>query len=102
MILSEYNVDGLNNSTVKLKQKNHDALMNLKYKHHLLHHMESSDHCTLFDGGRIIDVGPGVMLCFNNDGLMSYAVLYGDVDKIKAWLKMTIKKLKEEQNGKES
>ena len=102
MILSEYNVDGLNNSTVMLKQKNHDALMALKYKFNTLVRVIWSNHCRLFDSGRIVDVGPGVELQFNNDGIMSYAVLYGDIDKITAWMKVTIEQLKEEQNGKEN
>ena len=33
MILNEAYIDGINNSTVLLKQKNHEAVMKLKYNY---------------------------------------------------------------------
>lgn len=87
-------VDGINNSTVLLKQKNHEAVMRLKYNYRNFRGTESREHCTVFDSGRIVDVGPGVKLKFFNGYVWYYAVIYGDTDKVKAWVMKTIEQLK--------
>ena len=94
MILNETMVDGINNSTVLLQQKNHDAVQRLKYNYRNLCGVISSLHCTVFDSGKIVDVGPGVELKFFNGYVWYSAVLYGDVDKIKDWIKKTVEQLK--------
>ena len=94
MILNEYQVDGINNGTVFLKQRNHDAVMKLKSSYDHYSWCWTSKHATIFDSGRIVDVGPAVELHFDFDGYDSSCVLYGDTEKIKAWVAKTIKLLK--------
>lgn len=96
MILSEHNIDGINNGTVLLKQRNHDAVMKLKYGYKNYAGHISTQHATIFDNGRIVDVGPAVELHFNYDGFDTTRVLYGDTGKISKWVVKTIRKLQEE------
>ena len=94
MILSEAHIDGINNDTVLLKQKNHDAVQKLKYNYqNLCGYRVSSDHCTIFDAGKIVDVGPGLQLDFDNGFSKSSCVLYGDVDKLKEWVNTAVEQL---------
>ena len=83
MILSEAHIDGINNGTVLLKQKNHDAVQKLKYNYqNLCGYRVSSDHCTIFDAGKIVDVGPGLQLDIDNGFSQSCCVLFGAVEKL--------------------
>lgn len=94
MILNEAYIDGINNSTVLLKQKNHEAVMKLKYNYqNLCEYYISSEHCTIFDAGKIIDVGSGIQLDFDNGFNKSSCVLYGDVDKLREWVSEAVRQL---------
>lgn len=97
MILNETQIDGINNSTVLLKQKNHDAIMQLKYKHERFVGTQSCSDCTVFDSGKIVHVGPGVQLNFDNGYHTFSCVLYGDIDKIQKWLNKTLDELSKEK-----
>jgi len=102
MILSESQIDGINNSTVFLRQKNHDSVQYLKYNFQNFAGTEITFHATVFDSGRIVDVGQAVQMNFDNGFVISHHVLYGDVDKLREWIWATIEKLKEENNYNKS
>lgn len=96
MILSEHKIDGINNGTVLLRQRNHDAVMKLKYSYKNYAGCVATEHATIFDGGRIVDVGPAIELHFDFDGFDTTRVLYGDVNKLSNWVVKTIRLLQEQ------
>ena len=94
MILHETYIDGVNNETELLKQRNHNAVQMLKIKWKRFLGTTSSENCTVFDSGRIINVGPGVELAFDSFAGPTHAVIYGDIDKINGWIRKAIEALK--------
>lgn len=102
MCISGYSVDGANNSTVMLQQRNMDSVGMLKRLYYCFNGMFYSEHSYAFDNGKTVDLGPAVELHFFDKGRMfceSTCVLYGDLDKIPAWVFNAVKLLNNKNHG---